>query len=91
MAYCKNPDIVFRRIADELILVPIRQSAGDMGNIYTLNEVGARVWELIDGKRTVREIQELIVNEFEVSPESAEEDLKEFLRSLESIQGIKEA
>jgi len=39
--YSKNPEIVFRRIADEFILVPIRQKAVDLKSIYTLNETAA--------------------------------------------------
>jgi len=88
--YQKNPDIVSRKIADEYILVPIRQNVGDLESIYTLNEVAARIWELIDGKRKVKEIKDKIVEEFEVTPEEAEKDLTDLLQKLEEIKGIKE-
>lgn len=88
--YQKNPDIVSRKIADKFILVPIRQNVGDLESIYTLNEVSTRIWELINGKRKVKEIKDKIVEEFEVIVEEAEKDLKEFLQTLESIRGIKE-
>jgi len=89
--YQKNPDIVFRKVADEYILVPIRQNVGDLESIYTLNEVAARIWELIDGKRKIKEIKDKIIEEFEVTPEEAEKDLTELLQKLEKIEGIKEA
>ena len=88
--YSKSDSIVFRKIADEFILVPIRQNVGDLESIYTLNETGARIWELIDGKIKVKEIKEKIVEEFEVTPEEAEKDLVEHLQQLEKIEGIKE-
>ena len=44
-----------RQIAGEYILVPIRQSAGEVESIYTLNEVGTRIWELLDGQRSLLE------------------------------------
>ena len=56
--YTKSDSIVFRKIADEFILVPIRQNVGDLESIYTLNETAARIWELIDGKIKVKEIKE---------------------------------
>ncbi len=31
--------------------------------LYTLNEAGARIWELIDGTRRVEEIRDLIVSD----------------------------
>lgn len=86
--YQKSDSIVSRKIADEFILVPIRQNVGDLESIYTLNETAARIWELIDGKIEVREIKERIVEGFEVTPEEAEKDLIEHLQQLEEIEAI---
>lgn len=88
--YKKSDSVVFRKIGDEFILVPIRQDVGDLESIYTLNETAARIWELTDGKTRVSQIKEKIVEEFEVDPEQAEQDLKEHLQQLEGIQAITE-
>lgn len=87
--YQKSPDIVFRKIADETILVPIRNNVGDLESIYTLNEVAARIWELIDGKRKVKEIRDKILEEFDVTPQKIEKDLAKCIRDLENIGAIK--
>ncbi len=86
--YKKSDSIVSRKIADEFILVPIRQNVGDLESISTLNEVAARIWELIDGKKKVREIKDKIVEEFEVTPKQAEKDLIEYLKQLKKISAI---
>ncbi len=86
--YKKSDSIVFRKIADEFILVPIRQNVGDLESISTLNEVAARIWELIDGKKKVKEIKDKIVEEFEVTPQQAEKDLIEYLKQLKKISAI---
>ena len=88
--YARNDRVVSRKIVDELILVPIRQSVAEMETLYTLNEVGARVYELIDGKRPVREIVEAIVAEFDVPFETAEADVREFISQLLQIESIRE-
>jgi len=88
--YKKDPNIVCRKIANEVILVPIRHNVGDLESIYTLNEVAARIWELIDGKRNMGEIRDTIVEEFEVTPQEAEKDLVEHLQQLEKIKAITE-
>ena len=87
--YSKSDSIVSRKIADEFILVPIRQNVGDLESIYTLNETAARIWELIDGKMKVGEIKEKLIEEFEVTSEEAEKDLIEHLQQLEKMDGIK--
>lgn len=80
--------IVFRRIAQESILVPIRRSPGEAEEIYTLNEVGARIWELVDGTRTVEQVRDIIVEEYEVSTREAEKDLIELLEQLRQIGAL---
>lgn len=50
--------------------------------IQTLNPVGTRVWELADG-RSLEEIAEQIMNEFEVTRTQAMEDVREFVRTLD--------
>ena len=86
--YRQDDSIVSRRIEDEVILVPIRQNVADLESIYTLSEVGAYVWEQIDGHRTTAEILPLMVGEFEVSEEEAQKDLTEFIQQLSSVGAI---
>jgi hypothetical protein len=88
--FARNPLIVSRKIASKFVLVPIRQKAEDVESIYNLGEVGGRIWELIDGKRRLEEIRDVIVEEFEVTPEKAEADLVRFVEQLEGIKAIKE-
>jgi hypothetical protein len=85
----KDPSIVARTIAGDLILVPIRHRAGDIDSIYTMNQVGCRIWELVDGQRRVEEIRDVLVDEFEVGPDEAETDLVNFLLQLEQIGAVK--
>jgi hypothetical protein len=86
--YSKSDSMVFRKIGEECILVPIRQGVGDLDSIYTLNETAAMIWELIDGKTTVGEIKERLLREYDVTGSQAEEDLLEHLKQLESINAI---
>lgn len=86
--YQKSPDVIFRRVADEYILVPIRQKVVDLRSIYTLNEVSAFIWELIDGKKSISEISDKIIEEFNVEPLQAESDIREILLQLETLSLI---
>ena len=84
----KNKDFVFRQIDDETILVPIKDNLGDMGSIYNLNEVGAFIWEHFDGLKTIRDIKNRIIDEFEISEQEAQQDLFEFVNQLKEIEAI---
>ncbi len=90
LVFRKNENFVFRQIDDETILVPIKNNVGDMGAIYNLNEVGAYVWSHLDGRKTLLDIKDGVVEQFEVSPQDAEGDLMEFVGQLEEIEAILE-
>ena len=47
-----------------------------------LNPVASRVWELVDGKRTLREIANAISGEFAHPEEQVLTDIKNFLSEL---------
>jgi hypothetical protein len=86
--YRKTRSIVARTIKDEVVLVPIQSNVGDLDSVFTLNDVGAFIWGLIDGKKTVEQILERILEEFDVTREQAKRDLTEFLAHLEEIKAI---
>lgn len=74
--------MVAREIAGEQILVPIRKQAADMAAIYVLNETGALVWQLLDGERSLADVTEALVQEYEVDPNTAQADLVELVDRL---------
>lgn len=80
--YQKDPNVVYREVAGERILVPIRKQTADMASIYVLNETGARIWDLIDGQRSLAEIQDILVQEYDVEPQVAADDLAELVEQL---------
>lgn len=88
--YRKSPSIVSRRIAGEMILVPIRSNVGDLESIYTLNDTGACAWELFDGQRTLGQVCEAIAAEYEVDLTEAQRDLLELAAQLVDVRALEE-
>lgn len=85
----RNPDFIYRKIADEVVLVPIHQQVADMDCIYTLNSVGASVWHLLEEHTTKEALQSALLEEFDTSPEILSVDLDDFLQELELIGAIR--
>jgi hypothetical protein len=77
--YLREKDIVSREIAGETILVPIRGNLADMQHIFTLNPVGAYIWELLDGDNNLSHILDKLLEDFDTSPDQAEADIIDFL------------
>ena len=55
----------------------------EKGEVKVLNEVGAQIWALADGTRSVREIIEALCTEFEAAPAVIEADTLKFLAELQ--------
>ena len=52
------------------------------GRINVLNEIGARIWSLADGTRTVKEVAAAVCSDYEIDQATAEKDALEFLEIL---------
>jgi hypothetical protein len=87
--YERNPDYIFRKIVDELVLVPMRQDVADMDCIYTLNGLGAFVWDRLDGRMSLAEIHAAILNEYASDAETVAADLQDFVQELESAGAVR--
>jgi len=87
----KREEIVSREIAGETILVPIRGELVDMQKIFSLNPVGAHVWERLDGRRPLAEIRDDVLDGFEVDRTQADADIEEFIGELLGAGLIAEA
>lgn len=87
----KNGDIVSRRIADELFLVPIRGRLADMQRIFTLDPVGEYIWDGLDGIKSVGEIGSGMLREFDVEEGQAQADTRDFIGELLQAGLISEA
>ena len=73
---------VTRRIAGETLILPVTGHVANLDSIYVMNDVGTRIWELLEAPTAVERIADTLSREFEVSPESALDDVAEFLNAL---------
>ena len=87
----RNPDFVFRKVIEETILVPVHMNVAEMDCIYTLNEIGAFIWEQLETPLTFTKLQQCLLDEYDVPAEVLEADLQAFLDELLSIGAVRRA
>ena len=78
----KSPSIVTRKTGNEYVLVPVANNIADMNSVYTLNETGAFIWELIDGERNVEDLIEAVISEYNIDRETAMADVLTFIDNM---------
>lgn len=78
----KSPDAAYRTYDGQAtIVLPSR------AQVSVLNEVGSAVWERIDGRKSLQEILDGIMEEFEITRDRALTDLEAFVADLRA-QGM---
>jgi hypothetical protein len=70
-------DVLVQKTVERVVLLDTRR-----GEYYTLDEVGARIWELCDGKRSRAEIVKQLTDEYDVEAAVLESDLDDLLGKL---------
>ena len=75
--FSRKKGVVFRRILDEMVLINTKA-----GEVITLNETGADIWERIDGKKNVGEILDELAQLYDVERNELERDVKNFIEDL---------
>ena len=82
MPFKKNNKIAHRIIRGEAFLLDTSAQT-----LHCLNPAGARIWELIDGRRGEKQIAGIIFDEFETDAASVSADVGNFLAEL-SAKGL---
>ena len=87
--YERNKDFIYRSIVNEAVLVPIHQDVADMECIYTLNDLGAFIWEQMDQPLTQDELLANIEDQYDVDPAVLAVDLENFIQEMTVIGAIR--
>ncbi|AGA92228.1 Coenzyme PQQ synthesis protein D (PqqD) [Thioflavicoccus mobilis 8321] len=78
----QSEEQVAAEVDGEVVMMSVEQ-----GNYYGLDEVGSRIWQLIETPTTLADLCEDLTKEFDVEPATCEEDVVRFLEEL-AAQGL---
>ncbi len=87
----RNPNFIFRKIVDEMVLIPIKQNVADLNAIFTLNEMGAFLWEKLENPSKIAELEDAISAEYDADIQTIQRDLEVFLHEMAEIGAVNEA
>jgi hypothetical protein len=74
-----SADQLSTRLGDEIVILGLRDSV-----YYGLSDVGARIWDLIQTRRTLGEIVSVLLDEYEVSREEAAAGVDQLIKEPET-------
>ena len=73
----RSESAVYTEVGEEIVALNLTK-----GVCYGLDQIAARIWQLLETPRSAAEIAEILVDEFDVSPEVCLQQTLDFLREL---------
>lgn len=73
----RHPDMLSAEIGGEAVMMSIEKGA-----YFGLNPVATRIWDLIEQPKSLAELVAVIFEEYDVSPEQCEADVREFTADM---------
>ncbi len=82
LVYCKSKHFVEKDIGDEKVLVPLTNNVADMNKVFNLNEVASFIYDTIDGEKSVANVRDVLLENYDVTEELVMSDINDFITSM---------
>jgi hypothetical protein len=73
----RNPKLIANQMDGEIVMLSI-----DKGEYYGLDEIGSRIWELLETPMEIDHLIDSLISEFEVTREECYNDTLDFLKEM---------
>ena len=83
-------EFVVRQVLDDIVAIPVGESALQLSGIILLNDVSRVIWQCLEQETTPEEIVRAVTDAFEVDPGEAQADILEFLDKLRGAKLLQE-
>lgn len=81
-------ELIRRDIAGDIVLVPVGKTIYEANGLFVLNEVGAFLWDRLEQADTEEELLAALLEEYEVTEDTARADVHAFLEKLREMNII---
>ena len=83
--FIRSRTVVSRRVAGETLIVPIRGKVGDLASIYSFNQTGSLIWQLLENPNGLADLISALEREYDVAPDQARRDVTQFLQDTLAV------
>ena len=72
-----SPEVLFQEVSGETVLLDLSSE-----NYFGLDEIGTRIWEMLNGGASVGEVVDALLEEYDTDRKTLESDVAELLENL---------
>ncbi len=74
-----SPEVISQEVSGETVLLDLQSE-----NYFGLDEVGTRIWQLIQESGQLQTIYDTLLEEYDVTPEKLQQDLEKLLQAIQA-------
>ena len=86
----RNENYLLHSVAGQNIIVPVGDACKEFNGMLTVNETGKLLWEQLAEETGVEKLVQALLAEYDISAETAEADIRQFLDDLRKAHGLNE-
>lgn len=75
--YTHSPDILTSPVQDGMAMMDVQS-----GNYYGLDDIGIKVWDMLDGTRPLSSVCQELTSKYDVSPQDCWSDVSSLIAEL---------
>lgn len=80
-----NENVIHRCVADEDMLVPIGEAAGDMNGLYVLTPTGGEIWDMLAEGKGIEDIVVIMSEDYGEDPAVIRADVVAIVEKLKTM------
>lgn len=77
-----SDNFILKNVGEEFMIIPLSDGGVDFSKVYNVSSTGAFIYEQLKENKTIDEIANRMVEEYEVSFEVVQKDILEFVDEL---------
>lgn len=82
----RSDEVIASKMDDEVVMMSVEQ-----GMYFGLDPIAADIWDVLESKKTVKEIIEAMVKKYDVDKATCKKDVLQFLRQMQKNNLVSEA
>ena len=88
--YQVSEGYLHRKVANNDVLISVGANIANFNGYITLNSTASFLWDVMSTPQSARQLVQALIEEFDVSEETAQQDVEAFLQMLQKESMITE-
>lgn len=78
----KIKQFIMKKVSDDYVLIPCHETAEEMGDVITLSETAAYIYQMTDQCNSITELTQKVSEHYQIEADNIRQDVTDTLQQL---------